>query len=520
MYAPGEYERVAYYNGITGEGECPELIYRSTCLTAPFSQPTGRFAKPVVKSIYGADDSPLGKIWPTVVDDIRLIVKMAVSNYSCLDALGPAVVWVGVPRGSVSADTAHDVSQTILGLLLKNGVDDAVVEWREAVVSRLAGPPLLRSTGRTDVTFQVRHFLTNTLSIPLTTKGLEKVDSSGTMTMFFHVVQDAGGPTDKVYGLSNCHVLRDDFKTTYEFQAGDDEDLVRVCSLTRFQQGLRDIMKASQGALADAELAASELVRHETKDTSPAGKRIEKRLREECERKNEDIADLQAFHDMVTQEWSNMALHRNVGHVVYAPAISVDVADTRCTSDWGVFEAARAKFHDGYKGNEVFLGNKFMPNELKEMLSRGTTAFIFPDDARLPLSIFAGKISLSLLSERDSLGHKCLTVGKDGNSTDFTIGRFTGLESFTQNDAGVESKDYTVYNSGYNSVQPFSARGDSGSAVWYVSGNKGRIVGQLHSGVSKDGTSGSYVTYLTPGWWLQSEIEKKYPHADFFRKAW
>ncbi|KAH9926599.1 uncharacterized protein BXZ73DRAFT_49390 [Epithele typhae] len=543
-YAPSDYERVCYYSGIAVEGECPELIYRSDCLTTPFRSPTGRFATPIVKSIYSADDTPLGKIWATVLDEIHAIVKTAVPSYSCIDAdrfythgpngfihnpdgvtdggsLGPAVVWVGVPPGSTSADTAHDVSQTILALLHKNGVDNAVVEWRGAVVLKFSGPSLLRSTDRTDATFQVRHFLTNALSIPLTTKGLEEDDSSGTMTMFFHVVKDAGGLTDKVYGLSSCHVLRDDWKTTYEFKDGDDEDHVRVCSMRRFQRGLKDIMKAGRDALFTAELAAGELIRHEkTQDTTPEGKRKERRLRQECERTSEDIADLRALHDKVAQEWSNTALHRNVGHVVYAPAIRADVGDTRYTADWGVFEAAKAKFHNGYEGNVVFLGKKFSPNELKEMFSRGTTEFKFPDDGKLPLTNFAGKISLSLLPERDSLGNRCLTVGKDGNSTDFTVGRFTGLESFTQNDAGFESKNYAVYNSGYNSTQPFSGKGDSGSAVWYANGSEGHIVGQLHSGATKDGTGGSHVSYLTPGWWLQSEIGKVFPHADFFRKAW
>ncbi|KAK6971479.1 hypothetical protein R3P38DRAFT_2670393 [Favolaschia claudopus] len=135
----------ASYNG---EDECPQLIYRS--------KPTAQSQHVInSNSIYGADDTPLGKIWPTVLDDIRLVIKTAVPNYSCLNecrhgpnsftdnpdagSLGPAVVCVGVPPGSISADTAHDVSQTILELLLKHGVDNAVVEWREAVVSRLSG---------------------------------------------------------------------------------------------------------------------------------------------------------------------------------------------------------------------------------------------------------------------------------------------------------------------------------------------------------------------------------------------
>ena len=53
-------------------------------------------------------------------------------------SLGSVVIWVGVPPGSTSADTAHEASQDILTLLQKNGVNGAVVEWCGAVVQRLA----------------------------------------------------------------------------------------------------------------------------------------------------------------------------------------------------------------------------------------------------------------------------------------------------------------------------------------------------------------------------------------------
>ncbi len=54
-------------------------------------------------------------------------------------SLGPVVIWVGVMPGSTSPETAHDVSQQILALLRKNGVEDVVVEWREAVAQKLVG---------------------------------------------------------------------------------------------------------------------------------------------------------------------------------------------------------------------------------------------------------------------------------------------------------------------------------------------------------------------------------------------
>lgn len=52
---------------------------------------------------------------------------------------GPVVIWIAVPPGSTSPDTAHKVSQDILALLAENGVEDVVVEWTEGTVIRLGG---------------------------------------------------------------------------------------------------------------------------------------------------------------------------------------------------------------------------------------------------------------------------------------------------------------------------------------------------------------------------------------------
>lgn len=45
----------------------------------------------------------------------------------------------GVLPGSTSPDTAHDVSKEIFSPTAKNGVESAVVEWREAALQKLGG---------------------------------------------------------------------------------------------------------------------------------------------------------------------------------------------------------------------------------------------------------------------------------------------------------------------------------------------------------------------------------------------
>lgn len=116
----------------------------------------------------------------------------------------------------------------------------------------------------------------------------------------------------------------------------------------------------------------------------------------------------------------------------------------------------------------------------------------------------------------DSEGQPCLTVLKDGCTTDLTVGRYAGLESFLCDKDGVESIELAIYN--YDrEAGAFSARGDSGSLIF---DGLGRMVGLLHSGMSGGSSASAHVTYATPAWWLMGRIKAKYPHADFDRVAW
>ena len=85
QYAPDEYERTSYDNGITGDGDHPELVYRSDFLTTTFPKPFGRHAHIPVKSLRGVCDTPLNGVWDTVRPEIRDLVKARKINWSSVD---------------------------------------------------------------------------------------------------------------------------------------------------------------------------------------------------------------------------------------------------------------------------------------------------------------------------------------------------------------------------------------------------------------------------------------------------
>jgi len=353
-HGPDAYERASYYNGITGDGDHPELVYRSDAITTPFPKPIGRFAHVPVKELRGVFDTPLNKVWGDVGPRIRNIIKARGVQWSSIDSarfftrgppggdekgsLGPVVIWIGVLPGSTSPDTAHDVSQEILALLRKHGVEGVVVEWREAVVQRLAGPPLMRHADDIDATHYVRRLLTALIAVPLATEDMEKEDSQGTLTLWFHENQDDGGnPSDKVYGLSNCHVLRRNTAVDYVHKDAAPKDHVRVCGARRFQRGLDEITKAVADHTILAESHARQIAKLQANgDQGPESAKKMQRIRRQLEDEKEDIADLGRFYGEVTNHWSDIKLHRNIGHVEYAPAIKVDQGRTQYTADWAV----------------------------------------------------------------------------------------------------------------------------------------------------------------------------------------
>ena len=145
--------------------------------------------------------------------------------------------------------------------------------------------------------------------------------------------------------------------------------------------------------------------------------------------------------------------------------------------------------------------------------------FKYPEGRKLRIQGVATKEDLANPEGSDSEGQPALIVGKDGNTTDLTIGRYAGLVSFLRDENGIESIELGIYNFD-KKAGVFSAKGDSGSLIWDVKDGVARIVGQLHSGSNRGGATSNHITYATPGWWLLQRIKKKFPHADFFRSNW
>lgn len=151
-------------------------------------------------------------------------------------------------------------------------------------------------------------------------------------------------------------------------------------------------------------------------------------------------------------------------------------------------------------------------------LGGGSTTFQFPHQRKLRIEGCTTEEELAKPEGFDCESQHCIMVGKDGNTTGLTVGRYAGLKSFTRNPAGVVSVELGIYNVVTSDF--FASKGDSGSLVWHMANGKPRIFGQLHAGNNRGGLTKNYITYCTPGWYLLDEIKKKFKYADFYRTSW
>ncbi|KAF9793113.1 hypothetical protein BJ322DRAFT_996293 [Thelephora terrestris] len=532
------FEAKHYWHGISGDP--PELLYRSDLESNPFPrfEPKARFSQLPVKTVSGTWGTAMNdQVWREVAPLIVALFKERHIAYSALMTVrfsiededgkkvtGPLVVWVALHPSYNTASDARDISPDVLNILVEHGVEGAVVEWYHGSVERLTGPPLLRVTNDTNPSYYVSRPLTAALGMPIATKEMEADDAQGSVTFFFHENCDKdGAPSSKVFGVSNKHVLRKDTTVHYELKGtGAPRQYVRVCGDRRYKRFVADTRALIDKNVDDSLRLAEEVARLEEKpkstdeDEAADDASALKKKKAQLEEAEEACVALEDFLKTSDASFHDIA-QRGVGWVHWAPKIAIDVDANRYTLDIGTFELDPSKFsNNSFKGNVVDLGAKFEPHELHKMFwpnDTNASGLKFPPNRQLQIR---GVVTRELLANPDCYddgGNAMYVVAKDGNTTDLTVGRYTGLEAYLCDEFGKESIEVAIYNYSKTS-ENFSAKGDSGSLIFT---GDGRMLAVLHSGMPR-GLS-NHVTFGTPAWWVVDRLKSKYKYADFNRDA-
>ncbi|KAJ7433076.1 hypothetical protein B0H11DRAFT_1889407 [Mycena galericulata] len=152
-----KYEINFWYHGVSGNP--PKLMWRSDLETNPFPipPPGTNFFKIPTKTAHGVFNTPLNDVWDdTVARRILASMKARGLKYSALqtarfstvedgkdETLGPIVLWIAVRPNTTNARAVRDATPDILHILADVQITGVVVEWYEASVVKLVGPPLM-----------------------------------------------------------------------------------------------------------------------------------------------------------------------------------------------------------------------------------------------------------------------------------------------------------------------------------------------------------------------------------------
>lgn len=386
------YQRKFFYSGIARQGGQPLLLYRSDLADDPFPEPCvqanelpSRFGFIPRKAVRDACGTSLDRCFEAVVDGVVALVNARTVNdgfqqdLSCVvDAvrfvtymengqgiLGPPVLWIAVPPGSTTCDTARQVTQPILLLLAEHDAQDVVVHWREGVLRRLSsGPPLLADVGSFNPTVHLRRHLTSTLNVPIAGEEEQGKDAQGSLTLYFHEHRDLHGiPSDKVLAVSNCHVLMDPSTMTedYRFEDGAEKKHVRISGERRYTQGLEEADARLSSVALDIDIVTSEIERLEAMESrSSDDERELDRSRTALARLQTDLPEIQDYEAMIkSHDWSDVK-KRNIGHIVLAKPVKAIPAkegnEVRYTEDMAVFELDKARIEGVFQGTTVDMG--------------------------------------------------------------------------------------------------------------------------------------------------------------------
>ena len=139
-----------------------------------------------------------------------------------------------------------------------------------------------------------------------------------------------------------------------------------------------------------------------------------------------------------------------------------------------------------------------------------TFKFKYPCDRLLPIQGVVPEDDLAHPKMRDANGDPCILLIKNGRTTNTTIGRGTGIQSFVRDylPDGTEQTSMEFAILGYNKFAAFSEVGDSGAIII---DSEGRVVALLTGGSGQAGSTD--ITYGTPFEWLLERIKAKFPDA-------
>ncbi|KAK0190382.1 hypothetical protein F5146DRAFT_1137223 [Armillaria mellea] len=414
----------------------------------------------------------------------------------------PVTIWVGVLPDTLTGEVAYHSSNDILDLLQKHAISDIDVAYRERW-SGTSEAPNCRHRSRDYCTWPAYRWF-------------EDAQETGNNGLLLQ--------SNYLYSYVGTFFFREDERTSgYTYKAGPKKEVVLMGTkaLTNFLRSIQGhigilnnrvgvlekrvttLTARSEGGGSTAEQAASELLetQHELTKTRTA------------------IEELKKSFVKMKKQWTRPK-DRVIGHVVWAPPVSVHTAPHSYTKDVCVVKLDEKKFLQNFRSNlkasnltvhipgpEIDAG-KFI--SLMYPRIDAPSNFVYPVERLLELRGILSAEEMRTPNNKDHKGDPMRYVIKRGLSTLTTIGCLTGFDSHVRRYSALGSRDSVeaaVYRYD-NDSGPFSKSGDSGSIIVDA---HGKFVALLTGGTGR--TDSSDITFGTPMYWLWDIIKAQFSGA-------
>lgn len=269
---------------------------------------------------------------------------------------GPLFIWVGVLPGTLSPDRAKVAAEHCKKVLKEYEITDVEIAFRESVFTRSAGLQFLDHASRLDPTVDIRGPFTAALGIQIAPKALPYLEGTGCLYLC------ESSESDRVFLLTARHVV---------LPPGEYSDDLYHRKNNRTPR--RDVIHLGYWAYQKALEAIMDKIEHEVRMADTCEREIKKlgaivegedsnvttereMLKAKLAKAETSKARVTEFHDDITRSWS-LESWRVLGHVFYAPPISVSTGDKWFTQDWALVELDRGKFNrNSFRGNVIRLG--------------------------------------------------------------------------------------------------------------------------------------------------------------------
>ncbi|KAF9048851.1 hypothetical protein BJ165DRAFT_1343224 [Panaeolus papilionaceus] len=514
----------AAYMDFYGMPSNPPCVYKSG---PAWREGTGPEAYPIARSMRPVYDHPIAEQWEDIGESIYALLDSQNVRWTSMDPVGFAeegvekpfcslLIWIGVYPKSLSYDAAVAAAEAIKKILTQAGFPEIEVAFRESVVTRSVarGPKLLPFDTRDPITIhEVVKPFTPTLGLSIATLNMPYYEGTG--ALYFCV----SSTNKRTVLLTAAHIAHPPASAEIDISDRHNRKAEKIIAL-----GSGGFAKAIMGILgAVGNLARSMDIWNDaiaTKFPKPAeGEEEDEEITKERQKYLDLVDKAKKKIEKLDKLYCNIARfrvipeQRIIGSVLHVEPITVSDGPHKFTRDWALVELDPEMIDwDSFEGNKVYIGGNLSQEDFCAIMfprPEDRADCIYPCDGLLQANGIVKDEDMRSPQQLDADGEKCLHVVKNGLATGTTVGRVNGLHSFTRvrTESGINETSLEVAVLPFNNKRgAFSAPGDSGAIVLERGGG---IVGMITSGSGT--TEDVDITYVTPYWWLDEQIEKVLP---------